>query len=126
MMRRIVPSLVVLILILMGQSCSKSPPTSTKENKQDVKTLKVTCMEVQTFIEATGSVQPDLTGSSRLASPLAGTVGQVFIKVGDRVKKGDPLLLIKSPEVTDIYSNYLSTVIQSKQAERIYLSLIHI
>jgi len=119
-MRRIILSFVVLMLILIELSCSKSPQTDTKENRQHVKTLKVTYKEIQTFIEATGSVQPDLTGSSRLASPLAGTVGQVFIKVGDRVKKGDPLLLIKSPEATDIYSNYLSTVIQLKQAERIY------
>ncbi|MCX5812234.1 MAG: efflux RND transporter periplasmic adaptor subunit [Proteobacteria bacterium] len=120
MMRRIIPSFIVLMLIFMGLSCNKSPQANTKEKRQDVKTLKVACMEVQTFIEATGSVQPDLTGSSRLASPLTGTVGQIFIKVGDRVKKGDPLLLIKSPEATDTYSSYLSTVIQLNQAERIY------
>ncbi len=120
MMRRIIPSFIVLMLILTGLSCTKPPQANTKEKKQDVKTLKVTCMEVQTFIEATGSVQPDLTGSSKLASPLTGMVGQIFIKVGERVKKGTPLLLIKSPEATDTYSNYLSSIIQTKQAERVY------
>ena len=119
MMKRIVPSLVVLTLIFIAVSCNRSGQTA-KDIKQDLKTFKVTATEVQSFVEATGSVQPDLTGSSRLASSLAGTVGQVFIKVGDRVKKGDPLLLIKSPEVTDTYSNYLSTLTQSKQSERIY------
>ena len=118
-MRRIIPLIFVLMLIFTVASCNRSGQ-ATKDIKQDLKTFKVATAEVQSFIEATGSVQPDLTGSSRVASPLAGTIGQIFVTVGNRVKRGEPLLLIKSPEVTDTYSNYLSTLTQSKQSERIY------
>jgi cobalt-zinc-cadmium efflux system membrane fusion protein len=47
-------------------------------------------------------------------------VSQIVIKVGDRVKKGDALLVVKSAEATDTYSSYVATFTQMKQAERIY------
>ncbi len=47
-------------------------------------------------------------------------MSNIFVKVGDRVQKGDPLVAISSPEVTDTFSNYFSNLTQLKQAERIY------
>jgi cobalt-zinc-cadmium efflux system membrane fusion protein len=47
-------------------------------------------------------------------------VENIFVKVGDRVKKGDPLCALRSPDVSDTYSNYLANLSQVKQAERIF------
>jgi cobalt-zinc-cadmium efflux system membrane fusion protein len=120
MMRRIIPSFIVLILILHILGCGRASEKNTKPIKEDIKTYKVTTTELQSYIEATGSIQPDIEGTSRILPYLAGAVSRIFVKVGDKVKKGDILISITSPDVTDTHSTYLSTLTQSKQAERIY------
>ncbi len=110
---------VLVLFLLLAASCSK-PGQATKDERQELKTYKVTSEEVQTYIEATGSVQPDLEGTAKILSYLSGAVNTIFVHVGDRVQKGSPLVAITSPEVTDTYSSYLSTLTQLKQAERIY------
>jgi len=109
----------VLLLLLGGLGCNQSGQ-ATKNEQQELKTYKVTSQEVQTYIEATGSVQPGLEGTAKILSYLPGAVNKIFVRVGDRAQKGDPLVAITSPEVTDTYSSYLSTLTQLKQAERIY------
>lgn len=109
--------LIPVICCLFLITCSREPK---KEERIEQKTYKVTAQEVQFYIEATGSVQADLGGSSKIISHLPGTVSRILVKVGERVKKGSPLLVVKSPEATDTYSAYLSAIAQLKQAERIY------
>ncbi len=96
------------------QEAKEKPP----ENK--IETYRVTCQEVRSSIEATGTIQPDTEGSARIVSGLAGTVESIYVRVGDPVKKGDRLGCVRSPEVSDTYSNYLSNLSQVKQAERVY------
>lgn len=120
-MRRTV-ALFAVIFLLLG--CSKSQESS-KDNPIDkpaqtkVETYKVSSQEVTSFIEATGSIQPDIEGSAKVISGLAGTVENIFVRVGDSVKKEAPLVSVRSPEVSDAYSNYLSNLSQVKQAERV-------
>jgi membrane fusion protein, heavy metal efflux system len=117
----------VIVFILWG--CTKSQDSS-KENPKDypkdnpaeakVETYKVSSQEVTSSIEATGSIQPDTEGSSKVISSLSGNVENIYVKVGDRVKRGDSLASIRSADVSDAYSSYLSALSQVKQAERIY------
>jgi membrane fusion protein, heavy metal efflux system len=116
---RMIPSFVLLLVLLTALGCSR-PGQATKEEEQPLKTYKVTAADIQTYIEATGSVQPDLAGTAKVIPQLAGIIGSIFVKVGDHVKKGDPLVAISSPDVTDTFSNYFSNLTQLKQAERIY------
>lgn len=120
MTKRVSVSFLVITLMLAFIGCNRSPQAKKPEEQRQLKTSKVSCHEVPTYIEATGSVQPDLTGTSKINSQLPGIVGQINVKVGDRVNRGSALLMVKSPEATDTYSNYLSTFAQLKQAERIY------
>lgn len=116
-------ALFAVIFTLWGCTKSQDPP---KDNPKDspaetkVETYKVTSQEVTSSIDATGSIQPDLEGSAKVTSALPGTVENIYVKVGDPVKKGDPLASIRSADVSDAYSNYLSVLAQVKQAERIY------
>jgi cobalt-zinc-cadmium efflux system membrane fusion protein len=113
-------SCIIILFLGLLAGCHKPEKAANKDAKEELKTYKVSTQEVITYIEATGSVQPDLEGTSRILPFLAGSVSRIFVRAGDRVKKGDPLVSITSPEVTDTYAAYLSAVTQLKQAERIY------
>jgi membrane fusion protein, heavy metal efflux system len=119
-MKQPILSFIVIILLFVGTGCDKSSQAKKADEKQNMKTYKVVCSEVRAYIEATGSVQADLEGTSKILSPLAGVINRIDFKVGDRVHKGDPLIAVIAPDVTDTYSNYLSSVSQLRQAERIY------
>ena len=115
-------ALFVVIFLLFGCTKTKDPSKDTKQDPEykTIETYKVSTQEVSSYIEATGSIQPDLEGSAKITAYLAGTVDNIFVKVGDRVRKGAPLASIRSPDVSDTYSNYISNLSQLKQAERVY------
>lgn len=126
-MKRTLLILFVVVLALWG--CTKSQdlskdspkdPPGDKPVEMKVETYKVSCQEVTSSIDATGSIQPDLEGSAKVISALAGTVENMYVKVGDPVRRGDSLVSIRSADVSDAYSSYLSVMAQVKQAERIY------
>jgi cobalt-zinc-cadmium efflux system membrane fusion protein len=116
-MRAILP-LIGVFLFLAG--CTPTQEAKEKPPEKKIQTYKVGYQEVSSSIQATGTIQPDIEGSAKIISHLAGTVESIFVKVGDKVSKGDPLCAIRSPDVSDTYSNYLSNLSQVKQAERVY------
>ena len=109
---------MAVALLLAG--CTATQEAKEKPPEKKIQTYRVTCQEVPSAIEATGTIQPDIEGSAKIIASLAGMVENIFVKVGDRVKRGDPLCAIRSPDVSDTYSNYLSNLSQVRQAERIY------
>lgn len=109
----------LLILFLALYGCDRSEGSKAQE-KSEFRTYKVTSQKVQKFVDATGTVQPDLEGGAKIISPVSGIVSQILVSIGQPVKKNTPLIVLKSPDVTDTYANYLSTLSQLKQAERIY------
>ena len=111
--------LLLIISCVLG-GCSKSPQAAQDMPPGKGETYKVFSKEVTSFIDATGSIQPDIAGSAKVVSYIPGTVENIFVKVGDSVKKGDVLASIRSPEVSDAYSSYLSALSQVKQTERLY------
>jgi membrane fusion protein, heavy metal efflux system len=120
-MKRFILPFIVFVLLFVGPGCGRSTQANKTGEKQSMKkTYKVVCSEVRSYIEATGSVQADLEGTSKILSPLAGVINRIDFKVGDRVHKGDPLIAVTTPDVTDAYSSYLSALTQVRQAERIY------
>jgi cobalt-zinc-cadmium efflux system membrane fusion protein len=115
--------LTAIGLFAIYTGCVETPETKEVQKKggeKSVDTYKVSFQEVPNYLEATGSIQPDVEGSAKIMPPLAGTIDRIFVKVGDRVQKGDPLASIRSAEVADTYSNYLSNLSHLKQAERVY------
>lgn len=116
-MRRILPFLLIGCLLW---GCAKAPEASQDKPPGTGETYKVTSQEVASTIDATGTIQPDIAGSAKVMSHLPGTVENILVKVGDAVKKGDVLASIRSPEVSDAYSGYLTATSQFKQTERLY------
>lgn len=112
--------IVPIIAILALAGCEKNEPPKAVEAKVEPKTLKVSSQKVQAFVDATGTVQPDLDGAAKILTPLAGSVEKILVRVGDGVKQGTPLALLRSSDVSDAYAGHLSALAQLKQAERSY------
>lgn len=109
--------LLVFLLVLCG--CEKNEDAKP-EIRSEMRTYTVTSQEVQAYLDATGTIQPDLEGGAKIIAPVDGSVLRILVHIGDLVKKGTPLIVLKSPDVADTYATYLSTLSQLKQAERIY------
>jgi len=110
---------LLLVFLLALCACEKNEG-SKPEVKSEMRTYKVTSQQVQTYLDATGTIQPDLEGGAKVVSPGGGNVMKILVHIGEPVKKGTPLVVLKSTDVADIYATYLSTLSQLKQAERIY------
>lgn len=109
----------ILLSLIFLSGCSHAD-SATQELKEELHTYKVTSQMIQSSIDATGTVQADVEGGAKILSPLSGSVEAILVKVGESVKKGTPLVALRSSDATDAYSSYLSTSSQLKQAERTY------
>jgi cobalt-zinc-cadmium efflux system membrane fusion protein len=121
-MKKILTVLIISLSLLA--SCSNKADlqktTAEADAKPSISWYKVTVQKVPVFIEATGTVQPDLDGGAKILTPLSGVVSRMFVRIGDSVRKGDALIAVQSSEMNDAYSGYLSAVAQLRQAERLY------
>ena len=118
MRRRILVAAVSLFLLLAGCSDKDRPPQ--KDVKLTPRVYKVALLKVQGYIEATGTIQHDMEGGTKIVSPVPGIVERIFVKFGERVQAGTPLLSIRSIDVNDAYTGYQASLAQLKQAERLY------
>jgi cobalt-zinc-cadmium efflux system membrane fusion protein len=111
--------LLYLSVCLSITACAKKDPPPAVQ-KKPMPTCQVKVQKVESFTEATGTVQPDLEGGAKVLSPLAGAVEKIFVRVGDNVRKGAPLASVRSSDVSDTHSGLLANKALLKQAERTY------
>jgi cobalt-zinc-cadmium efflux system membrane fusion protein len=93
----------------------ENPPLSNS-----VQTVEAVFEKVKDFIKAVAYVQPDREGVVKITSRLLGTVQSINVKLGDFVKKGQVLAVIKTPDTTDLYSQKIYLSAQLEQAMRLY------
>ena len=116
----------VLFLSTCGQS--DQPPRLDAAIHQPAESG--TLSHVETMIVEFGSFRQDLTLSgkidygedrySRISSPLQGRVVEVRAHLGGRVKAGDILLIVDSPDIAQAYSEYVKEVSDLQYAMRAY------
>ncbi len=63
---------------------------------------------VETSLRVTGTVEPDQTRVAHIRPLARGVVEEVFVQLGDRVKKGDPLISYDNIELGLAVGEYLS------------------
>ena len=71
------------------------------------------------IVSAPGKVEANANRLSHLVLPLTGRVSRVFVRLGDFVRQGQPLLMLESPDADAAASAYLQAqagVTQSKSA----------
>jgi cobalt-zinc-cadmium efflux system membrane fusion protein len=72
-------------------------------------TSAVTRQMVST-LNATGSVNPDVSRELPVLSLANGRVISLYVRLGDSVRKGQPIMEVQSPDVSTAFGNYLKAV----------------
>lgn len=124
-------ALTLAVLFLSACGRGEQPPRSDAATPQPAK--KGTApVEAQPRIETTivefspshqaltlsGKVAYGEDRYSRISSPLQGRVVEVRVHLGDRVKAGDILLVIDSPDIAQAYSEYVKEDSELQYAAR--------
>jgi RND family efflux transporter MFP subunit len=110
-------SLVYLILFLLGCN-DKIEPGNEKRSEAPIVKVQVAIAQANSrplSYEAVGTVQPVTT--STLSGKLMGTVKEILVKEGDRVKQGDTLVVIDKRNVTAQLRQAQAALDEARRAE---------
>ncbi|HEX3438536.1 MAG TPA: efflux RND transporter periplasmic adaptor subunit [Pseudacidobacterium sp.] len=72
-------------------------------------------------VNVTGSVNPDISREIPVISLASGRVVDIKARLGDNVKKGDLLLKIQSPDITNAFDAYLKAANDEQFASRAFI-----
>jgi cobalt-zinc-cadmium efflux system membrane fusion protein len=86
----------------------EAPDTNVMEveNPADFKLVAVSDQQVQDQLHVAGSVTPDVSRTVPVVSMGSGRVIEIKARLGDQVKKGQPLLTISSSDLASAFSDY--------------------
>ena len=126
---------VVALLLASLAACGKgqepaASDAATPGSNQQHELLDQSPGQIETAVIDMKSVQPELILAgkvaygedrySKISSPLQGRVVEVRAHLGDRVKVGDTLLIIDSPDITQAYSEFVKEASELEYATRAY------
>lgn len=129
MKRKFAPLVLLCLLALLGaNACSskpdpkdEAPPKADVEKKADVNIITVDHPEQFPLVaaqeregyatlNATGSVNPDISREIPVITLANGRVVDVRVRLDDFVKKGDVLMEVQSTDVSGAFNSYLKAV----------------
>ena len=118
----------IFLPFLLVQACSdpQAPPTKkatpdaenpaplhlTAAARQRIKTAPVEQRMLSTAITAPGNVALNMANMAKVSSRIEGQVEQVFVQLGNHVKKGDPLVAIGSLKLDELVQEFLVSQVQ--------------
>ena len=93
--------------------------TLTPDQRKNIGLHTVARSRFQRTVEATGSVDFDNEHATAVLAPISGPVSRLLVDIGDRVKKGDPLALVDSPDFATAISTYRKALTTAHTARRL-------
>lgn len=84
--------------------------------------LRIETVQPSTFhrsIETTGTVAFDADRATTVLAPISGPVSQLLVSLGARVKAGEPLALVASPDYATAISAYRKAVVTENNLHRV-------
>ena len=130
----------VMLSLLIGSSaallgaCSEKPAAPAAANKAAATDpMEVTIkpemraqfataaaqeISITPWLELAGRIEANEQLVTRIGASVTGRVTQVLAEVGDRVRVGQPLARVSSPELTNMQLNYLRAYSTAAQAQR--------
>ena len=119
-MKKIITILGIIILI----SCSNKKPKNTEKqnlNKnflKSIETTKVILTNQEQELILTGKVECDPDKLMSYVPLFSGVVERTYFSLGDKVQKGQPLLDVRSTELSALQAEKISLEAEEKIAER--------
>lgn len=103
------------------QPASTTPAnvTLTTEQRQHIKLYTVGVEQFGRTIDTTGVVDFDNDQSTSVLAPISGPVSRLVVSPGDKVKKGDPLAYVDSPDFATAVSTYRKALVTAHTARRL-------
>src|SRR5450631_4160719 len=91
----------------------------TKAQRQNVRLFTVEPAKFHKTIVATGAVDFDNDQATAVLAPVSGPVSRLLVSLGDRVKKGDPLAAVDSPDFAAAVSAYQKALATAQTDRRL-------
>lgn len=96
------------------------PPAGSSDLKKRIEIAEVGYSTSHPALVLSGKVAYGDDRYSKISSPLQGRILEVRARLGDYVKPGEVLLVIDSPEITAVYSDYVKEASELEYATRAY------
>lgn len=94
------------------------PPDSPLRGR--IKVEPATEQVIQSQLIAPGSVEADPSRLAKITPPLAGRVEKLLVHLGDRVEKGQPLLVLNAPDLVSAQADFIRARSALAQSQRTY------
>ena len=92
-------------------------PTNVKLTEAQLKNIQLYSVKPSTYhktIETSGAVDFDNDQATSVLAPFSGPASRLLVSLGDRVKKGDPLAEVESPDFAAAISAYSKALATAK------------
>ena len=114
-MTRFYPLITIFLLIF---ACERANENDVSVNFT-YKWSKVKSVELVDYVESIATIEPFKAGIVQVYSKVNGILENLNVKVGDSVRKGDVLALVKSSDISDIYAQMNSLRSELDKAEKL-------
>ena len=93
--------------------------TLTAAQRQNIHLYTVAPSKYHKTIETTGAVDFDNEQATSVLAPFSGPVSRLLVSPGDRVKKGDPLAVVDSPDFATVIGTYRKALATAQTFRRL-------
>ncbi|MBV8586843.1 MAG: efflux RND transporter periplasmic adaptor subunit, partial [Verrucomicrobia bacterium] len=106
----------------VGEAAASPTPSpgsfrATDEQWKSLKIEQVTRKSFRTECFAEGKIANDDDTTTNVLSPYSGRVSKIYVKAGDTVKQGDPLLDLQASEFVQAQNDLVATLGTSNTAQ---------
>ncbi|MBW1645626.1 MAG: TolC family protein, partial [Deltaproteobacteria bacterium] len=100
-MKRQLAAILVVLFCLAGSAGDGRAwrPGSDASGREAIKTVRPEIGPIRETFLATGIVRPKVGAEVKVGSRVSGLVEKLYVKVGDRVKQGDPIAQIENRDL---------------------------
>ena len=123
---------MAIITLVMTTGCSSKADTGaqttattpgnvtlTSDQRKSIHIYTVAQSQFRKTVDATGAVDFDNDQATSVLAPFSGPVTRLLASVGQRVKKGEPLAEVDSPDFAAAVSAYVKAIVSAKNLRRL-------
>ncbi len=93
--------------------------TLTADQRKSIHIVTVAQAQFRKTVDATGAVDFDNDQATSVLAPFSGPVTRLIASVGQRVKKGEPLAEVDSPDFAAAVGAYVKAIVSAKNLRRL-------